>query len=181
MLTELEALPPAQRARRLAQLQGRLADVEQDEDDLDDADRDRLADEFTAADGLDQLRAEVAALHELLAHARRVRDHAADSKINALKACLERAEFRELSDGRGRLLIFTEHRDTLTYLCESLGRWGYSTVVIHGGMNPRSNSADHSEPREALGSRQARSCLGTAFRHPGLSSRSRGKEALSKA
>ena len=136
LLTELEDLPPAQRARRLAQLQGRIADVEQDEDDLDDAERDQLVDQFTAAAGLDQLRTEVAALHDLLAHARRVRDHATDSKLAALKACLERAEFKELSDGRGKLLIFTEHRDTLNYLCESLERWGYTTCQIHGGMNP---------------------------------------------
>jgi SNF2 family DNA or RNA helicase len=136
LLKELEELPPAQRGRRLAQLQGRLADVEQEEDDLDDADRDQLADQFTSAAGLDQLRAEVAALQELLAQARRVRDHASDSKLAALKACLERAEFKELKDGRGKLLIFTEHRDTLTYLCDHLGRWGYTTCQIHGSMNP---------------------------------------------
>ena len=75
-------------------------------------------DEFTAAVELDQLQAEIAALKELLAQARRVRDHASDSKLAALKECLERAEFRELKDGRGKLLIFTEHRDTLNYLCE---------------------------------------------------------------
>jgi superfamily II DNA or RNA helicase len=136
LLTELEELPPAQRSRRLAQMQGRLADVEQDEDDLDDADRDRLADQSTSAATLDQLRTEIAALQDLLAQARRVRDHASDSKLAALKACLERAEFKELSDGRGKLLIFTEHRDTLNYLCEHLGRWGYTTCQIHGGMNP---------------------------------------------
>src|SRR5438876_6455941 len=39
LLTDLENLPPAQRARRLAQLQDRLTDAEQDEDDLDEADR----------------------------------------------------------------------------------------------------------------------------------------------
>lgn len=136
LLEELEVLPPSQRARRLAQLQGRLTDVEQDEDDLDDAARDELADEFTAAVELDQLRAEIAALRELLAQARRVRDHAVDSKLAALRECLAKAEFRELSDGRGKLLIFTEHRDTLTYLLEHLEAWGYSTCQIHGGMNP---------------------------------------------
>lgn len=136
LLTELEELPPTQRSRRLAQLQGRLADVEQDEDDLDDDDRDRLADQSTSAASLDQLQTEIAALQDLLAQARRVRDHASDSKLAALKACLERAEFKELSDGRGKLLIFTEHRDTLNYLCEHLGRWGYTTCQIHGGMNP---------------------------------------------
>jgi superfamily II DNA or RNA helicase len=136
LLKELADLPPAQRARRLAQLQGRLADVEQDEDDLDEAERDQLADRFTASVGLEQLQAEVTVLQDLLGQARRVRDHGADSKLAALKACLERAEFKELSDGRGKLLVFTEHRDTLNYLCECLARWGYTTCQIHGGMNP---------------------------------------------
>jgi superfamily II DNA or RNA helicase len=136
LLKELEDLPPAQRARRLAQLQGRLADVEQDEDDLDDAERDQLVDQFTASAGLEQLQAEVAALQDLIAQARRVRDHGSDSKLAALKACLERAEFKELTGGRGKLLIFTEHRDTLNYLCEWLAQWGYTTCLIHGGMNP---------------------------------------------
>jgi SNF2 family DNA or RNA helicase len=136
LLKELEDLPPAQRARRLAQLQGRLSDGEQDEDDLDDSERDLLADQFTSAVELDQLRTEIAALQDLFAQARRVREHVNDSKLAALRACLERAEFKELNEGRGTLLIFTEHRDTLNYLCESLGSWGYTTCQIHGGMNP---------------------------------------------
>lgn len=136
LLKELEDLPPAQRARRLAQLQGRLTDAEQDEDDLDEAERDHLTDEFTAALELDQLRSEIAALHELLSRARRVRDQAADSKLSALHECLTRAEFKELSDGRGKLLIFTEHRDTLKHLRQHLEKWGYTVTEIHGGMNP---------------------------------------------
>ena len=136
LLEELESLSPAQRAKRLEQIQGRLIDVEQDEDDLDDAQRDLLTDEFTTAIELDQLRAEIAVLRELLAQARRVRDNATDSKLTALRDCLAKAEFNELKDGRGRLLIFTEHRDTLNHLLDHLNRWGYSTCQIHGGMNP---------------------------------------------
>ena len=76
-----------------------------------------LTDEFTAAVELDQLRSEIAALQELLAQARRVRDQADDSKLAALQGMSgTRAEFKELSDGRGKLLIFTEHRDTLNTL-----------------------------------------------------------------
>jgi len=136
LLEELESLSPAHRAKRLAEIQGRITDSEQDEDDLDDAERDLLTDEFTTAVELDQLRAEIAALLDLLAQARRVRDHATDSKLTALRDCLAKAEFNELKDGRGRLLIFTEHRDTLNYLLDHLTRWGYSTCQIHGGMNP---------------------------------------------
>lgn len=136
LLDELELLPPAQRSRKLAQLQGRVIDSEQDEDDLDDADRDVLIDEFSAAIELDQLRAEIAALKDVTEQARKVRDAAGDSKLKALKECLARATFAELKDGRGKLLLFTEHRDTLNYVKEHLTRWGYTTCEIHGGMNP---------------------------------------------
>jgi len=149
LLKELEDLPPAQRARRLAQIQGRLPDAEQDEDDLDEASRDRLTDEFTTALELDQLRAETAVLRDLLAQAWRVRDHAADSKLAALRDCLAKAEFAELHDGRGKLLIFTEHRDTLNHIRQHLEGWGYSTCQIHGGMNPHERRHAQEEFRTA--------------------------------
>ena len=106
LLEELENLSPAQRARRIAQLQGRLPDVEQDEDDLDDAERDQLVNETTVAVELDHLRLEIAALKDLVSRAGRVREFATDSKLNALKECLTKAEFKELSDGRGKLHHF---------------------------------------------------------------------------
>jgi hypothetical protein len=43
---------------------------------------------------------------------------------------------RELRDGRAKLLIFTEHRDTLDYLERHLRSWGFDTCAIHGGMAP---------------------------------------------
>ncbi|MXY51427.1 MAG: DUF3883 domain-containing protein [Gammaproteobacteria bacterium] len=137
LIRELDALPPAQRARRLAQLQGRLSDSEQDDDDLDEASRDALIDEATSAAELDQLRVELAELADLVAQVSRVRAIGRDSKLVALRECLQRSEFDELKDGRGKLLLFTEHRDTLDYLREHLEAWGYSTCQIHGGMNPR--------------------------------------------
>jgi len=136
LLDELEGLTPAQGAKRLAALQGRLPDAEQDEDDLDDAVRDQLVDAYTAALELEQLRAEISALKELVEQARRVRENANDSKLAALKKCLGEAQFMDLKDGRGKLLIFTEHRDTLGYVRDHLVRWGFSTCEIHGGMNP---------------------------------------------
>jgi len=137
LLNELESLSPPERARRLAALRGRLIeDAERDEDDLDEAARDELVDEYTAASELDQLKYEIVALKELVEQARRVRERATDSKLAALKQCLEKAQFQELKDGRGKLIIFTEHRDTLVYLRQHLEQWGYSTCEIHGGMNP---------------------------------------------
>lgn len=163
LLNELEALPPAQRSRKLAQLQGRLVDSEQDEDDLNDEERDVLIDEFTAAVELDQLRAEIAALKDLAEQARRVRAAGNDSKLKALKECLARATFDELKDGRGKLLIFTEHRDTLNYIKEHLARWGYSTCEIHGGMNPH----ERKRAQEAFRT-QAQVCVATEAAGEGI-------------
>jgi hypothetical protein len=64
-LKELEELSPRQLAARLAQLQGRLTDAEQEEDDLDDETKDRLVDNITSAVELDHLRSEIAALRDL--------------------------------------------------------------------------------------------------------------------
>jgi len=136
LLEELEKLTPSQRAKRLAAIRGRLTDREQEEDDLDDAARDQLIDEYTAALELEQLREEIEALKTLVEQARYVREQANDSKLEALKECLGKTQFSELKDGRGKLLLFTEHRDTLTYVRENLEKWGYSTCEIHGGMNP---------------------------------------------
>jgi superfamily II DNA or RNA helicase len=160
---ELEGLTPAQRAKRLAALQGRLADAEQEEDDLDDTSRDELIDEYTAASELDQLRAEIAALKDLVEGARRVRESANDSKLKALKSCLDRAQFAELKDGRGKLLLFTEHRDTLNYVKEHLTRWGYTTCEIHGGMNPHERKRAQEQFRA-----QAQICVATEAAGEGI-------------
>jgi len=53
-----------------------------------------------------------------------------------LRETLQKAEFSELQDGRGKLLIFTEHRDSMEYLSRHLASWGFHTRNIHGGMNP---------------------------------------------
>lgn len=151
LLEELERLSPSQRSKRLAALQGRIVDdIEQEDDDLDEAAQELLVDEYTAAVELEHLREEIAALKELVEQARRVREQANDSKLAALKQCLTKAQFRELTDGRGKLLIFTEHRDTLSYVLEYLERWGYSTCQIHGGMNPHERKSAQDQFRTAV-------------------------------
>jgi superfamily II DNA or RNA helicase len=163
LLDELEGLSPAQRAKRLAALQSRLPDAEQDEDDLDDEVRDQLVDEYTAALELEQLRTELSALKELVEQARRVRELASDSKLAALKKCLGEAQFVELQDGRGKLLLFTEHRDTLGHVREHLERWGYSTCEIHGGMNPHERKRAQEQFRTA-----AQVCVATEAAGEGI-------------
>jgi superfamily II DNA or RNA helicase len=136
LLEELEALLPAEQRRRLLQIAGRTVDAERDEDDLDEQERDALVDETTAAEHLGELREEIAALRDLVDHAEAVYRNAPDSKLKRLREVLLEAQFAELRDGRGKLLIFTEHRDTMEYLKEHLGQWRYAVCAIHGGMNP---------------------------------------------
>ena len=163
IVQELEALSPAQRRQFLDRLRSRLTDSEQEEDDLDDDARDDLIDAYSTAEELDQMRAEVAALKELVEQARRVRDLGHDSKLAALGACLDGAQFSELKDGRGKLLIFTEHRDTLTYVRRYLEARGYRVCEIHGGMNPHERRQAQDDFRT-----QAQVCIATEAAGEGI-------------
>jgi superfamily II DNA or RNA helicase len=135
LLEELDGLSPAEQRQRLLNL-GKPVDSEAGSDDINDEELEDLAVESTVAEQMDQLREELRELERLVRLAQQTIDLGTETKLTKLKECLERAEFNELKDGRGKLLIFTEHRDTLEYLKLNLTTWGYSTCEIHGGMNP---------------------------------------------
>ena len=121
-----------------------------DEDDLEDldnledvlesgAEEETILDQATASETLMELRAEVETLRALEAMAAGVRDSGQDTKWLQLAQILEElfSSAGNLGSCSRKLVIFTEHRDTLRYL-ESrigvyLGRPG-SIAVIHGGM-----------------------------------------------
>jgi superfamily II DNA or RNA helicase len=69
---------------------------------------------------------------KLLVLARKVQDLGHESKFERLKGIIEDKRFRN-----EKLLVFTEHRDTLTYLRSRLDGLGFTGQVasIHGGMN----------------------------------------------
>jgi superfamily II DNA or RNA helicase len=136
-IEEVEGLPKNEQAARLAEL--RLMDVldsEQESEDTTEEEQDEAAVGVVIADTLDSMRVEIKALEQLVAQADRTIEGAEETKLTALKNCLDRAELSELKDGRGKLLIFTEHRDTLDYLVRNLETWGYSVCSIHGGHPP---------------------------------------------
>ena len=135
LLEELDGLSPVEQRQRLQNL-GKPVDSEKESDDINDEELEDLAVESTVAEQMDQLREELRELEHLVKLAQQTIDLGTETKLTQLKECLERAEFNELKDGRGKLLIFTEHRDTLEYLKQNLTTWGYSTCEIHGGMNP---------------------------------------------
>ena len=135
LLEELSNLSPGEQRDRLMSL-GKIVDSEQDSDDREEEELEALAIESTVVEEIDQLKEELDELERLVKLARETIEIGTERKLNALKDCLARAEFNELKDGRGKLLIFTEHRDTLEYLKQNLTAWGYTTCEIHGGMNP---------------------------------------------
>ena len=135
----------AERLRRAGDALGWGHDVprlsEADLADLDDAPDEELADaearvvdQASAARTIAELQAEIASLRHLTAAALRVRTARLDRKWDELSRLLHTPLFA----GRPRkLIVFTEHRDTLTYLQERigtlLGRPG-AVAVIHGGL-----------------------------------------------
>lgn len=92
-----------------------------------------------------------------------------EAKLVALRDCLQKAELAELRDGRGKLLIFTEHRDTLDHLERNLRSWGYSTCAIHGGLPPterkRTQQLFHQERQICIATEAAGEGINLQFCH----------------
>src|SRR5205807_8857025 len=119
--------------------------TDEEVEDLDDAPEseverieEEIADRATAARTVDELRKEIDALKGLEALALRVRQAGTDRKWEELSRLLQgNAEMFDQQGQRRKLIIFTEHRDTLRYLKDRittlLGRHE-AVVVIHGGM-----------------------------------------------
>lgn len=115
-------------------------------DDLQDLPADELEaleeeviDRATAARSADELRMEILTLQRLERLAREVLDSGVDRKWDELSALLQDDEAMFDKDGyRHKLVIFTEHRDTLSYLVRRirtlLGR-PEAVVEIHGGVD----------------------------------------------
>ena len=132
--------------QRLDALLGRGAD---DDDRLDDrlddlagAELEELeegvVDAATAARTVAELDTEIAILADLEAVATRVRHAGTDRKWSELRSLLTDNTLTRDADGNLRkIIVFTEHRDTLNYLVEQirtlLGR-DDAVVAIHGGV-----------------------------------------------
>lgn len=106
------------------------AEMEQEEDDV--------ADQASAARTIKELEAEIAMLKDLERLANDVRLSGEDRKWDELSMLLQDNECMFTPDGqREKLIIFTEHRDTLRYLTDKIRTlFGSeeSVAAIHGGM-----------------------------------------------
>ena len=99
-----------------------------------------VVDQASAAKTIVELEAEIATLRTLEALAERVRQSGSDAKWTRLAELLQdtQDEMFDRSGSRRKLIIFTEHRDTLNYLTTRIrtliGR-REAVVEIHGGLN----------------------------------------------
>jgi superfamily II DNA or RNA helicase len=130
-----------------------LADVEAIDDDEATAEEQEVAEETavdlaTAARTIAELRLEIGTLRRLEALAADVRKLPTDTKWSELSTLLQDApEMRDAAGSRRKLIVFTEHRDTLDYLVERIGTFlgrSEAIVAIHGGL-PRDQrrAAEH--------------------------------------
>jgi superfamily II DNA or RNA helicase len=136
-----EGRPGGQLQARLAVLLGDDVDAELDElssaevEELEDG----IVDAATAAQTLAELDKEIGILADLVEVARRVRHAGTDKKWTELSELLQsNALIRDTDGGPRKLIVFTEHRDTLDYLVDRirtlLGR-DEAVVAIHGGVS----------------------------------------------
>ena len=120
-----------------------LADIPEDDDDLNAEEQETLeetlVDDATAAKSIYELEAEIEILKGLEEQARGVVASGQDRKWDELSKILQNAPaMREASGRQRKLIIFSEHRDTLNYLHEKIaGVLGSheAIVTIHGGTH----------------------------------------------
>ncbi len=97
-----------------------------------------LVDEASAARTIADLRQEIATLADLEELARQLRDSGADRKWEELSKLLQHTpEMYDVYGSRRKLIVFSEHRDTLNYLVRKLQAMlglQEAVVSIHGGM-----------------------------------------------
>ncbi len=97
----------------------------------------QLVDNATAAQTIAELETEIARLKELETLAKAVRHSGQDAKWAQLKSILDDPLMVDEHGNRRKLVIFTEFRDTLTYLADRIrSRLGKpdAVVEIHGGV-----------------------------------------------
>lgn len=131
-------------------------DIELDEDldDLDADEQEKIVDELvegTFVEGPDdaatiaELELEIATLGRLRDLAEVVRQSGTDKKWQELSTLLqERPEMREAGGTLRKLIVFTEHKDTLSYLVRKLTAFigqPEAVVAIHGGVGREERKA----------------------------------------
>lgn len=123
--------------QKLGKLKQEYGELPEDLDDLTEADRwhfeDDLVERVTMAGTMAELEAEIDDLEKLVAMAKQMERNTSfrETKFEELRSVVS----AHLSGREERLLVFTEHKDTLDFLVRKLTNLGFHCCTIHGGMS----------------------------------------------
>jgi SNF2 family DNA or RNA helicase len=90
---------------------------------------------LSVAETREELEEEIETLSGLIEQARQIIESEEEIKLKELKKSLKELEQIYTDPKDKKIIIFTESRDTLTYLEKKIKEWGYSVITIHGGMS----------------------------------------------
>ncbi len=89
----------------------------------------------TLARDPEELKREIEIIDGLIEKAKEIVKEESEVKLTELKKAID-IGFKKIEEmnGKRKILIFTESRDTLEYLVRKIREWGYKVNFIHGGM-----------------------------------------------
>ena len=87
------------------------------------------------------LKKEILQLNELISQALILEKREIESKLVKLKEVITQEGI--FKDPKMKMLIFSEHKDTLDYLVGKLREWGLTVTQIHGGMKIGDRDTPH--------------------------------------
>ena len=126
---------------RREQINRKLPD---DFDELTEDERQKITEDLesvVASIDPHDLQDEIIQLTRLIAQARQLEQREVESKLVKLKKTITKEGI--FKDPKMKLLLFTEHKDTLDYLVGKLREWGLSVTQIHGGMKIGDRDTPH--------------------------------------
>ncbi|MGA7938130.1 MAG: helicase-related protein, partial [Kovacikia sp.] len=132
MQEKREAILEDPEGYRQAQINRRRPD---DFDDLTEEEQERILEDLesvVASVNPHDLRQEIVQLERLIRLAKHLEEREIESKLVKLKEAITKEGI--FSDPKMKLLIFTEHKDTLDFLVGKLRNWNLTVTQIHGGM-----------------------------------------------
>ncbi len=89
---------------------------------------------LSVAENREELKKEIQTLDKLIKKAQNIIDKEEEIKLAQLNESLKELESKFSQGQDKKIIIFTESKDTLTYLEKKISLWGYMVNVIHGGM-----------------------------------------------
>ncbi len=120
--------------QKLGKLKQEFGEFPEDMEDLAEAERwqfeDELVERLTMAETMAELENEIEDLERLVKLAKQNEKHVPETKFEELREVVS----QHLAGRDERLLVFTEHKDTLDFLVRKLTDLGFYCCTIHGSM-----------------------------------------------